>query len=322
MPPIVILLPTYDDWESACILIPKLHEVLSDAATPVEYLLVDDGSVVPPPTEISIPGSPSPGVSVLRLRRNLGNQRAIAVGLAWVHLNMPCSAIAVMDSDGEDTPQGLKLLLDAFEKAGRTKMIFAARRRRTEGPMFRILYACYKILHRILTGRAIRAGNFSVMASGHLSRLVAVPELWSHYPAAVFKARLPQESVPADRGHRLAGSSSMNLTSLVMHGLSASAVFAEVVALRLLAATFGFAWLALVGLGVVVAIRFGTDLAIPGWATLSAGVLIIILFQAFLMASVFVLLTLHGRSSLGFLPIRDHVYFVDGVHRIHVRGST
>ncbi len=317
--PIVVLLPSYDDWESAWHLIPQLHEILRRGSAPVEYLLVDDGSTLAPPTEISIQGSPSPGVSVLRLRRNLGHQRAIAVGLAWVHQNQPCSAVVVMDSDGEDTPEGLRALLDAFERADQQKTIFAARRRRTEGIVFRALYLCYKILHRILTGRAIRSGNFSVMPSAHLSRLVAVSELWNHYPAAAAKARLSQDIVPADRGHRIAGRSRMNLTSLVMHGLSASAVFAEIVALRLLAVTFGMAVLAFVGLIAVAGVRFGTDLAIPGWATVSAGVLIIILFQAFLMASVFVLLTLHGRSSLGFLPIRDHAYFVDGIQRIDVR---
>src|SRR6185295_9677691 len=125
----------------------------------------------------------------------------------------------------------------------------------------------------------------------HLGRLVAVSELWSHYAASVFKARLPNVSIPVDRGHRITGASTMNLISLIMHGLSASAVFGEVIALRLLVATFLLAIAALLGVLLVVAIRFFTFLAIPGWATLSTGILMIVFLQAFTSAMVFVFLT-------------------------------
>jgi polyisoprenyl-phosphate glycosyltransferase len=320
-PPVIILLPSYDDWDSAAILIARIHDKLEGTPTPVEYLLVDDGSTIPPPAEIIVNREELPKVSVLRLRRNVGHQRAIAIGLSWVHVNCPCRGVLVMDADGEDTPEGVLALLEAFTKNGMTKAVFAARARRTEGLMFRVLYRCYKLVHRVLTGRSVRVGNFSVMPSGHVRRLVAVSELWSHYPAAVFKAALPNESVPVDRGHRIAGASKMNLVSLMAHGLSASAVFAEVMALRLLLATFGLACLALCGVIAVLLVRFGTDLAIPGWATTTTGVLIIIFFQAFLMATVFVFVMLHGRSALGFLPIRDYAYFVDEVQTLPVRSQ-
>jgi hypothetical protein len=68
----------------------------------------------------------------------------------------------------------------------------------------------------------------------------------------------------------------------------------------------------------VVVLRLGTTLAIPGWATFSTGILIVIFFQAFLMSTIFAFITLQGRSALGFLPIRDHAYFVDRMERIVV----
>lgn len=317
---IVILMPVYDDWASASILVARLHAALRESTVPIEYLLVDDGSSEAPPKRIPVEGTSPPSVQVLRLRRNLGHQRAIAIGLTWVHTQFSCRGVLVMDADGEDTPEGAVKLLERFQREEGKKTIFAARARRTEGIVFRCFYVFYRILSWLLTGRNVRVGNFSVIPHEHLSRLVGVSELWSHYAASVFKARLPNESVPLDRGHRIAGASKMNLLSLITHGLSASAVFSEVMALRLLVATFLLAIAALLGVGVVFALRFLTNLAVPGLATLATGILMVIFFQAFSIAMVFVFLTLQGRSAMGFLPIRDYAYFVDRVDRIEIDG--
>lgn len=318
---IVILMPVYDDWASASVLIGRLHAALRDSKRPIEYLLVDDGSSQQPPPSIAVEGRPAPSVEVLRLRRNLGHQRAIAIGLAWIHAQRPCRGVLVMDADGEDTPEGAVKLLERFEHEQGRKTIFAARARRTEGLMFRSFYVMYRLLDWLLTGRFVRVGNFSVLPREHLSRLVGVSELWSHYTASVFKARLPRVSIPVDRGHRIAGVSKMNLLALMTHGLSASAVFSEVMALRLLVATFLLAIAALGGVGVVFALRLLTNLAIPGLATLATGILMVIFFQAFTIAMVFVFLTLQARSSMGFLPIRDYAYFVERVDRITIDGG-
>lgn len=317
---IVVLMPVYDDWASASVLIDRLHSALRASRWPVEYLLVDDGSSEEPPARIAVGGTPAPSVQVLRLRRNLGHQRAIAIGLTWVQTQFPCRGVLVMDADGEDTPDGAAKLLERFEQAQGKKTIFAERARRTEGVVFRSFYVLYRLVSWLLTGRRVRVGNFSVVPREHLARLVGVSELWSHYAASIFKARLPSESVRLDRGHRITGTSKMNLLSLITHGLSASAVFSEVMALRLLVATFLLAIAALVGVGVVFALRFLTNLAVPGLATLATGILMVIFFQAFSIAMVFVFLTLQTRSTMGFLPIRDYAYFVDRVERIGVDG--
>jgi glycosyltransferase involved in cell wall biosynthesis len=311
-------MPVYDDWASAAVLIARLHATLRGSAFAIEYLMVDDGSSQEPPPRISVEGLPPPSVQVLRLRRNLGHQRAIAIGLTWVQSHFPCRGVLVMDADGEDTPEGAVKLLERFERENGRKTIFAARARRTEGIVFRSFYVLYRLAGWFLTGRNVRVGNFSVIPREHLNRLVAVSELWSHYAASVFKARLPSESLPIDRGHRIAGVSKMNLLSLIIHGLSALAVFSELMALRLLVMTFLLAIAALAGVGVVVGIRLLTNLEIPGLATMSTGILMVMFFQAFSVAMVFVFLTLQGRSAMGFLPIRDYAFFVDRVDRIEI----
>ena len=159
----------------------------------------------------------------------------------------------------------------------------------------------------------MRVGNFSIVPAAQLERLVVIPEVWNHYAAAVFKARLSRETIPTVRAQRLSGQHHMNLVALVGHGLSALSVHAEVIGVRLLVATTVVIVVALLLLGAVLVVRVWTPLAMPGWATPATGLLLVLLFQAIGFALVFVFLVLHGRSQPLFIPIRDFSYFVGGV---------
>jgi len=150
---------------------------------------------------------------------------------------------------------------------------------------------------------------------------VVVSELWNHYAAAVFKAQLQYTTVALPRGTRYFGQSRMNFTSLVIHGLSAISVFGDVVGGRLLAAAAALGGLAILGLLAVVGIRFGTALAIPGWATVAGGLLLLLLCQLLVACLLFVFVILAARTSLTFLPIRDYQHFVAGVRRIFPRDG-
>lgn len=172
------------------------------------------------------------------------------------------------------------------------------------------------MLHRALTGVPVRVGNFSVIPAPLLRRLVVVSELWNHYAAAVVRARLPRVLVPTRRARRLAGRSRMDFVGLVTHGLGAMSVFGDRVGVRLLIGAALVLLLTLVGIGAIVGIKFGTDLAIPGWATTAAGLLVAIFFQVFTLAVVFVFVVLGGRGGSGFLPARDYSWFVGGVRRV------
>jgi hypothetical protein len=141
--------------------------------------------------------------------------------------------------------------------------------------------------------------------------------LWNHYAAAVFKVRLPNDSIPTARAHRLMGESRMNFVALVSHGLSALSVHAEVIGVRLLVLSGITATVVSVLIAMVVALRLLTSLAIPGWATTAAGLLLVLLFQTIAAAVFFVFLVLHGRSQPLFIPIRDYSFFVDGTRRVY-----
>lgn len=318
---LVIVMPVFDDWASVRLLIPALEEALRTASMRARLLLINDGSNLPAPADLVSQQLPAlDSIQMLDLRRNLNHQRAIAVALCHVYETMDLDAVVVMDADGEDRPEDIPRLVNEFQQHQPRKVVFAERTRRSEGFVFTLFYWLYRGLHRMLTGRRVRVGNLSIVPTAALGSLGVAPELWNHYAAAVFKLRLPTSTIPSARGHRLAGSSRMNFVSLVTHGLSAISVFGEVVGTRLLAATGALIMLSMVGIGVAVSVRLFTHLAIPGWATYVVGLLLLLLLQATMMATMFVFMVLSSRQSSTFLPIRDYKHYISGLLTLFARS--
>lgn len=311
---LTVLIPVFNDWAAVCLLLPLIDEALRGLSWTVSVILVDDGS-----TEelrgnlLSRPPSSLEQVEVLRLNRNLGHQRAIAIGLAWIDANVDFDAVVVMDGDGEDAPSDVPRLLARFDELGRSRVVFAARARRSESPLFRAGYLGFRLLHRALTGIPVRVGNFSVLPRAAVRTLVVVSDLWNHFAASVFKARLPMDLLPTARATRLAGRPTMNFTALVTHGLSAISVFRDRVGVRGLVAAAGLFALTTAALATVVAVRWLTDLAVPGWATSAAGLLAVLSLQLLMAMGVFAFLVLGSRDSSAFLAARDFALFVDRV---------
>ena len=309
---VTVLLPVFNDWAALRKLLEPMDAVLAEHDLLVHVLVVDDGSTQACPASPLIDRARAiDAVEILHLRRNLGHQRAIAVGLAYLEAERPSSQlVVVMDSDGEDDPRDIPRLIARTEQLDRHAMIFAERTKRSESLVFQVCYHLYRLCHRILTGRGVRVGNFSVIPRRRLSSLVATSELWNHYAAAAFTSRQPYETIPTSRARRLDGRSKMNFVGLVIHGLSAISVYSDTIGVRLLLTTLALMGLDVALLAATLAVRVSTNLAIPGWATTVFGVLLIILLQATLFLFVFSFMILAGRNGASFLPTRDYVYFI------------
>lgn len=308
---VLILIPLYDDWASAAALLPVLDDSLHRAGLTGEVAFIDDGSATTPPDGFGAgPFRALAACTIVALRMNLGHQRALAVGLAWAEANRSAPFVAVMDGDGEDAPDDLVRLLDAAKSGPQPSMVFAGRAKRSEGRTFRIGYKLYRTIFRTLVGMNVNFGNFSVLPRRDLVRLVASADLWNHYAAAVVRSRIPFRVLPSIRGTRLDGQSKMNLLSLVTHGLSAIAVFSDRVGVRLLTVTGLLAATAAGALALVIWIRLVTNLAIQGWATNAAGLLVVALLMLTGLFFGFSLMILKGRENGGFLPLRDYSYYI------------
>lgn len=316
--PFVVLLPVFNDWTALRKLLVILDAVSKEHDLSLQVLIVDDGSTIPADEGFAEQGFATfECVEILRLRRNLGHQRAIAIGLAYVEDKIPCQAVILMDSDGEDDPRDVPRLLRKYHEEWEQKIIFAERTKRSESWIFQLFYALFKLLHYVLTSREVRVGNFSVIPADRLASLVVVSEMWNHYAAAAYKSRQPLALLPTQRSQRLDGKSQMNFTNLVLHGLSAISVYSDTIGVRLLAATSLLIALSLAGLVGLVAVRLLADVAIPGWAPFTAGTLLFILFQAIMFSFIFSFIILGNRQGSTFLPLRDYRYFVGRLKTVY-----
>ena len=292
---LTVLIPVFNDWESVGLLLPRIEQAVARADWRVRVLLVDDGSTEEAPeTGFGVDLE----VEILHLRRNLGHQRAIAIGLYQVAEHQESAAVLIMDGDGEDRAEHVTRLLEEFERAGGKEIVFAARTRRHESAVFQISYHAYRGLHWLLTGLAVRVGNFSIVPRAALKRLMVVSDLWNHYAAAVFRARLPYRTLPLERGRRLRGEPRMNYASLLVHGLSAISVFSDTVGARLLLVSGVLA-------GMVAML-----LAVGTWTPLATALLVMVALQAITFATLFALTIISGRSQMSFLPLRDAAFFI------------
>ena len=314
-----IIIPILDDWKSLSLLLPLLDRGLPGKGLEYEVIVVDDGSREAFSNSELSSLQNIRGVTVVELKRNLGHQRAITIGLAYAAAERDPDLVLVMDGDGEDDPAEALKVINECRISGSEQVVFGKRSARSEGIIFRVFYALYRLVYKILTGHSIRVGNFSVIPRSVLRRLVVVSEVWNHYAAGVLKARVPVTEVDTHRGRRLSGRSRMNFVSLVTHGLSAISVYGDIAGVRLLLGTAVLILLSLIGILIVVIVRFATDLAIPGWATYVVAMLLIILMQAVTLSLFFIFLVLNNRDTAGFIPERDYVHYISRVREVFKR---
>lgn len=309
---VVIVIPVYRDWESASLVCRSLDERLGNLPrVNARILLVDDGGAPDERGDWNLLATQSLlQVDALRLRRNLGHQRAICAALCYIQEHVPSDGVLVMDADGEDRPEdAVRLIEDMMANPG--GVLFAERRKRFEGRVFRLGYSLFRFTHRLLTGIPVRVGNFSIIASSELGRLTCTPELWNHYAGTVFKSKVRFRSIPMNRGRRLRGHSQMDLVSLVAHGLAGIATFQETVATRILIANAICLLLLLIALAVVIGIRLCTDLAVPGWATYTVGLILVVLTQILAVSFSLVFFVVSNRARAVFVPSRDCPVFIE-----------
>ncbi len=310
-------MPVYDDWEAAGAVCAALDSACARLGSArVSVLIVDDWSDTLadtarfPPTLTALAS-----IQCLRLRRNVGHQRAIAIGLAYLYDRSDMGAVVVMDSDGEDKPEDAVALIERW-LADPHRAIFAERRRRFEGAVFACGYHLYRFVHWLLTGISVRIGNFSILPREAAGAVVLTSESWSHYAASAVKARIPMSRVPMDRGRRLAGRSRMTLVGLVIHGLSAVSVFRELAGTRLIIAS---AVASLAGCGLVALLAALVVLHRIPFDRLTVALLLLTLIamaEGIVASFAIAFSVLAGNAGAPVVPGRDYPPFVESVTTI------
>lgn len=303
-----IVTPVFEDVEAFTQLLHGLRHALTEGF----YLVaVDDASIHHPLPDAILEQSEIHG-TVIHLRRNLGHQQAIAIGLQHISTQLnPEDRVVIMDCDGEDRPESIPLLLQELNQDSHD-VVVAARGLRTESKSFQIFYAVYKRLFRLLTGRAIGFGNFMALKPAAVQRLVAMRELATHTAATVLASKLRLGSCRVDRGTRYAGQSKMRLVGLVLHGFKALMVFAEDVLVRVGLACAAIASTAIVGALLAIILKT-IGFATPGWFSLALGILLLTFIQTGALALITLMMTglVKGSAAAG---IPRYEEFIERVH--------
>ena len=228
---ICILIPVFEDFECLPILEEKIQQHLSPVAD-YSILVIDDGSFKGLDNKLGI--EKDKRIKILTLSQNVGHQRSITIGLCYIREHCDCDQILIMDGDGEDNPADAVKLISESEKHSDPTIFFARRDTRSEPISFKFGYLLYRVLFRVLTGKNIKFGNFSLVPKEMLGRLTGIQDIWNHYAASIVFAKIPYVEVPSSRSGRIHGRPKMNFVSLIIHGLSAISIFHQTVFLRLL----------------------------------------------------------------------------------------
>jgi glycosyltransferase involved in cell wall biosynthesis len=269
-----VVMPVYEDQEASTRL---FRELFAEYGDRVFVVAVDDGSINQPVHVEAIQSAGLKGV-VIRLKRNVGHQRAIAIGINYVADQMPDMACTiVMDSDGEDTPHSIRQLVEPMQSPN-VDVVVAQRKSRVETLRFKAFYAVYKTLFQLLTGRKISFGNFMALKPAALKRLAAMQELWMHVAGCVLTSKLRVQSMPIDRGPRYAGKSKMNFVGLALHGFRALMVFAEDVLVRVGIICAFVALITIIASLVAIGLKLA-GFATPGWFSVALGILLLMFLQ-------------------------------------------
>lgn len=287
-----VVMPIYEDQEASTRLLRELYVEYGDRAFVVA---IDDGSISQP---IHIELLRSVGLKgvVIHLKRNVGHQRAIAIGLNYVSDNLPqVSCSVVMDSDGEDTPSSIRQLVEPL-KSPKIDVVVAQRKSRVETLRFKLFYLVYKCLFKFLTGRKISFGNFMALKPRAVKRLTSMQELWMHVAGCVLTSKLRIQTLPIDRGPRYAGKSKMNFVGLALHGFRALMVFAEDVLVRVGIICAFVAVATVIASIVAVGLKLA-GFATPGWFSVALGILLLVFLQTGALTLMTLMLTGVVRSG-------------------------
>jgi len=298
--PFVVLTPYYEDRDAVGRLFADLYKQFG---TKVHVVVVDDGSVHEP-LELSSLSVAMLSGEIVYLKRNLGHQRAIAVGMNYVAEHFPDSIVVTMDSDGEDRPNSIPELLAQLENTANVDVVVATRKSRVESWRFQFFYYWYKFFFELATGRHINFGNCMALKPAAVARIASMQELWIHFAGTVLLSKLRLGQCPIARGARYAGTSKMNFVGLVLHGFKGLMVFAEDVFVRVGIFCAVIAVISLLLMPIPLVLKF-ISMATPGWSSVLIGVFLLIFIQTGTLTLLTLLLT--GLTKGGGVSEVDYV---------------
>ena len=219
----IIIIPIYNDWKSLNKLLFQLNENFRNSKNfETEILIINDHSS----EQINIKNnnlSSIKKISIINLNKNLGSQKAIAVGLFYLKDRVKNSFVTIMDGDGEDDPFQVNNMLEEAKK-NQDFIITSNRKKRQESLAIQILYKIHLIITFIFSHKWISFGNFTTFSSKNISKILSNNNSWYAHSSSVLN-NCKIKRLYAKREKRYFDKSKVNLLALMEHALRVNVVF-------------------------------------------------------------------------------------------------
>ena len=182
----IIVVPVYNDWKSLNKLLLKLDKYLGRGkGIKNEILVINDNSS----KKVNIKKRKFKSIKKIKtifLKKNLGSQKAIAVGLSYLKTIKENFFVTVMDSDGEDNPLQVRKMLNVAIK--NPNHVITSNRKQREEPLIIIaLYKLHLLLTSLFTWKWISFGNFSTFSKKNLNKILSNNSSWYAHSSAILK---------------------------------------------------------------------------------------------------------------------------------------
>ena len=219
----VIVIPVFNDWRSLSKLLIKINFLFKKTnKISTEILILDDNSS----EKISIDFKKLKSlkrIQVLRLKKNLGSQKTIAIGLDYLKKSKNDFFVTVMDGDGEDSPYQIKKMLNVASR-NKNFVVTANRKKRKESLIIIILYKIHLLITFLFTFKWISFGNFSTFHKENLNKILSGNSSWYAHSSSIIK-NCNIKRLYSKRERRYYDKSKLGLFALIEHSLRVNAVF-------------------------------------------------------------------------------------------------
>ena len=263
------VLPSYDESEGLPIVIASVFEVLVGTDFAHEVIVVDDGSADATRTVMLDLCQRHPNLRYIRLSRNFGKEAALSAGLKAAEGH----AVILMDADGQHPASLIPVLLERWQQG--FEVVAAVQETRTESWPKRLFKRAY--YHLMEAGSHIvippDAGDFRLIDRKAVDAINALPERNRLMKGLYAWVGFRTDYVPFQAEARVAGHSKFTWGQLFRLAFTGLTSF-TVVPLRLVS---------IAGVAIsVTSMLYGFYLLfehfvegdhLPGWATLSVGMM-------------------------------------------------
>ncbi len=208
-----VVVPIYNDEEVIAELLRRLTVVLETLVNDYEIILIDDGSRDRSWTIMQDERAQRQHLRIARLSRNFGQQNAIAAGLSLTTKDL----IVLMDSDLQDRPEDIPVLIDALLADPEATMAIAQWQERKDSCFKKAVSRLFQTVSNKITDihQMPRLGIFRVMKKSVVEELRNFPERTATAVSLLYFIGHKYVAVPLKRDARFAGKSGYNLRKML-----------------------------------------------------------------------------------------------------------